>query len=119
MDTVNVKVTAYGYEGLDLPPEYCRYQDSGCELATTHLGYKSSCLDCPFTQCIYDEPGGRQHHAKRLRDQEIARMFATEKKGIKELALMFGISQRTVQRALKRNKNGFTPKIKISRDANE
>jgi len=78
----------------DLPPEYCRYRDEGCELA-------DSCLDCPFPQCIYDEPGGRQHWLKKLRDREIARLFSGESKGIKELATMFGLSQRTIQRALK------------------
>ena len=90
---------------LDLPPEYCHYQDEGCKLATAHLGYKSNCLNCPFSQCIHDEPGGRQRCAKRLRDQEIARLFHTKGKGPKELALMFGLSRRTIQRALKRVKN--------------
>ena len=28
---------------IDLPPEFCRYRDEGCELA-------ESCLDCPFPQ---------------------------------------------------------------------
>ena len=78
----------------DLPPEYCRFKDEGCELA-------DSCLNCPFPQCIYDEPGGRQRWLKKLRDREIARLFSSEDKGIKELALMFGLSQRTIQRALK------------------
>ena len=78
----------------DLPPEYCRYKDEGCEFA-------DSCLRCPFPQCIYDEPGGRQHWLKKLRDREIARLFGSDGWGVKELALMFGISQRTIQRALK------------------
>lgn len=77
-----------------MPPEYCHYKDSGCDLA-------DSCLNCPFQECIYDEPGGRQRWLKRQRDKEIARLFTTEGKGVKELALMFDISQRTVQRALK------------------
>ncbi len=89
----------------DLPPEFCHYHDEGCELATAHLGYQSSCLECPFPQCIYDERGGRQRRAKRLRDQEIARLFHTEGKGLKELAGTFGVSQRTIQRALKKVKN--------------
>ncbi len=80
---------------LDLPPEYCHYKDSGCDLA-------DSCLDCPFQECIYEQPGGRQRWLKRQRDKEITRLFTTEGKGAKELALMFDISQRTVQRALKR-----------------
>ena len=79
---------------LDLPPEYYHYRDEGCDLA-------NSCLDCPFTRCIYDEPGGKRHWLKRLRDREMARLFTTDGKGIKELSQMFAVSQRTVQRALK------------------
>ncbi len=78
----------------DLPPEYCRYQDEGCELA-------DSCLNCPFTGCIYDEPGGKQRWLKGRRAREMVKLFATKGKEVKELALMFGVSQRTVQRALK------------------
>ncbi len=79
---------------LDLPPEYCHYRDNGCDLA-------DSCLNCPLSKCIYDEPGGRQRWLKRQRDRQIARLFTVEGKRVKELALMFGLSQRTVQRALK------------------
>ena len=82
---------------LDLPPEYRHYRDEGCDLA-------DSCLNCPLQKCIYDEPGGRQRWLKRQRDREIARLFTTEGKGVKELALMFDLSQRTVQRALKGTK---------------
>ena len=78
----------------DLPPEYCQYRDEGCELA-------DSCLNCPFEECIYDEPGGKQSLIKELRDKEMARLFTTDGKGIKELSQMFAVSQRTVQRALK------------------
>ena len=83
---------------LDLPPEYCHYQDDGCEFA-------DSCLNCPLAKCVYDEPGGRQRYIKGRRDKEILRLFTNDGKGIRELALLFGISQRTVQRALKRVKN--------------
>jgi len=83
----------------DLLPEYYHYRDEGCEFA-------KSCLDCPFPKCVYEQPGGRQRWLKRLRDKEMARVFTTEGKGAKELALRFGVSQRTVQRALKRAKNG-------------
>ena len=78
----------------DLPPEYCHYEDEGCEMA-------DSCLNCPYQRCIYDEPGGRQHWRKRLRDSEINRMFGSEDRGVKELASIFSVSQRTIQRALK------------------
>ena len=83
---------------LDLPPEHCRYQDEGCE-------FSRSCLNCPLSKCIYDEPRGRQRQAKRQRDREIVRLLTTEGKGVKELATCFGVSQRTVQRALKGTKN--------------
>ena len=79
---------------LDLPPEYCHYRDEGCELA-------ESCLECPFARCIYDEPGGRRRWMKRRREREIARLHINEGKKVKELAEMFGISERTVQRDLK------------------
>jgi len=85
-------------DGLDLPPEFCRYRDAGCEFA-------SSCLHCPFSQCIYEQPRGRQRWLKRLRAGEIRRLFTTGRKEVKELAIMFGVSQRTIQRALKRAKN--------------
>ena len=81
--------------GYDLPPEYCRYRDEGCDLA-------GSCLDCPFPGCIYDEPRGRQRWLKRLRDKDMTNLFTREGRGVKDLALLFGVSQRTVQRALGR-----------------
>jgi hypothetical protein len=78
----------------DKLPEYCQYKDEGCDLA-------DSCLECPFPQCVYEQPGGKQRWLKKLRDREIAGLFTGEGRGIKELAAMFGVSQRTVQRALK------------------
>ena len=78
----------------DLLPEYSHYQDEGCDLA-------ESCLNCPFPKCVYEEPGGKQHLLKRWRAREMARLFTTEGKGVNELALMFDVSQRTVQRILK------------------
>ena len=78
---------------LDLPPEYCHYRDEGCEFAT-------SCLNCPFPQCLYDEPRGRQRWLKDSRNREINRLFDGGW-GVKELAQLFGVSKRTIQRALK------------------
>jgi hypothetical protein len=83
---------------LDLPPEYCHYRDEGCEFA-------NSCLNCPLPTCVYDQPGGRQHWRKGLRDAEVVRLFAAEGKGVKELALRFGVSQRTVQRILSKTRH--------------
>ena len=78
----------------DLPPEYCHYRDEGCEFA-------DSCLGCPFPQCLYDEPRGKQRWLKELRNKEIAGLFSSGGWGVKEMALLFGLSQRTIQRALK------------------
>ncbi|MFC1937414.1 helix-turn-helix domain-containing protein [Chloroflexota bacterium] len=88
----------------DLPPEYHHYRDEGCEAATAHLGNQSSCLNCPFPGCIYDQYGGRKRWLKRQRAREMLKLFTSEGKGVKELAAAFGVSQRTVQRALKRAK---------------
>jgi hypothetical protein len=77
----------------DLPPEFCHYRDEGCE-------YAESCLACPFPQCLYDEPRGRQRWLKELRNKEIKKLFTSGWK-VNELALLFGVSQRTIQRALK------------------
>ena len=77
----------------DLLPEYYHYKDEGCEFA-------SSCLNCDFQQCLYDEPRGRQRWLKELRNREIDRLYG-EGLSIKELAAMLGLSQRTIQRALK------------------
>jgi len=78
----------------DLPPEYVRYRDEGCDLA-------ESCLNCPFEECVYDRPGGKQRWLKKLRAGEMVNLFTNEGKPVKELARIFGVSQRTVQRTLK------------------
>jgi len=81
---------------LDLLPEYCHYRDEGCELA-------ASCLNCPFPECIFEQPGGKHRLLMEQRNNEIARLFKDEKKSIKELALLFKVSIRTIQRALKKS----------------
>ena len=79
----------------DLKPEFCHYRDEGCEHA-------QSCLDCPFPQCLYDEPRGRQRWLKELRNKEINKLFRSGLK-VKELAQLFEVSQRKIHRALKDN----------------
>ncbi len=101
---------------VDLPPEYCRYHDEGCELA-------NSCLNCPFPRCVYELPRGRQRWLKRQRDKEIVRLFAIEGKEIQELAQSFSVSLRTVQRALKNNLSASSapssPLTKVSEQLKE
>jgi hypothetical protein len=87
-------------DNIDLRPEFCDYHDEGCELA-------DSCLKCPFSKCIFDEPSGKRHLLQLRRDQEIVRLRIGEGKKIKELAEIFGVSKRTVERTLKAT-NGST-----------
>ncbi len=78
---------------VDLPPEYCRYEDEGCELS-------GSCLHCPFSHCVYERPSGKRHLLAVMRDREIIRLFHNGK-DTAELARMFGVTRRTVQRIVK------------------
>jgi len=87
-----------GEKDLDSLPEYYQYRDEGCELA-------ASCLNCPFPRCVYEVPRGKQRWLKEMRGRKMARLFAMEGKGVKDLAKQFGVSRRTVQRALKRSLN--------------
>jgi hypothetical protein len=87
-----------GRAKVDLRPEFCNYKDEGCELA-------DSCLNCPFSRCIFDERAGKQRWLKGRRAKEISRLHIVEGKKLKELAAMFGVSERTVQRALKKAKS--------------
>jgi Ribonuclease G/E len=77
----------------DLRPEYCQYQDEGCENA-------ASCLDCPFPRCLYEEPHGRKRWMKDVRNREIKRLYTNGKQS-KELARIFSVSERTIQRVIK------------------
>lgn len=79
--------------GRDLRPEFSHYRDEGCEHA-------DACLECPFERCLYDEPWGRQRWLKGMRKREIRRLAAAGWSA-RELAMLFGVSQRTVQRAMK------------------
>lgn len=93
-DEVELEKEANPKNEPDLLPEYYHYRDEGCEFA-------DACLNCPFPQCLYDEPRGKQRWLKRLRNKEISRLFGGGGWGVKELASLFGLSQRTIQRALK------------------
>ena len=92
------KVTNDFEEAGDDLPERCRYADEGCELSP-------SCLSCPFPVCVYEIPGGRQALLIGRRDAEIARLFRDEHLTVRELAAAFGLSRRSVQRAVKRSKD--------------
>ncbi len=77
----------------DLPPELCQYPDNGCEVSVT-------CLGCPFSKCLDDEPVGRKKALKLRRDAEIVRLYDGGKPA-RDIAGMFRISRRTVQKVIK------------------
>ncbi len=78
----------------DALPEDAYFQDRGCDLAP-------SCLACSFARCRYDEPGGARKIRSAPRDDAI-RVRHAEGVAIDALASEFGISRRTVFRALAR-----------------
>ncbi len=86
---------------LDLLPEFCQYKDEGCDLA-------ASCLECPFQRCIYDTPRGRNKKIKLIRDIQILRLHTWKKMTIKELAVLFNLSERSVARIIAKQKSGET-----------
>ena len=77
----------------DLLPEEFPYQDKGCELFP-------SCLNCPFPDCIKEEPWGKERFLKSRRAERM-RELRREGKSVKEIARIFEVSPRTVQRWLK------------------
>ena len=70
----------------DCNPE--AYKDEGCRLFP-------SCLKCPLPVCVYED----SRAIKRMRDQEILKRYR-EGYSPRELAQMFGITIRTIYRAL-------------------
>ena len=70
----------------------CNWKDEGCE-------FYPSCLNCPLPRCIEDEPGGRQRMRKQARNDKIVEL-RRDGKSIAEIAGAFGISKRSVYRAL-------------------
>ncbi|GAI28051.1 unnamed protein product, partial [marine sediment metagenome] len=84
----------------DLLPEDFPYEDHGCELFP-------SCLNCPFPHCIKEEPWGKE---KFLKTDRARRMMSLKKEGKdnEEIARIFRVSVRTVQRWLKAVKTGMS-----------
>jgi len=80
----------------DALPENTRYADTGCEV-------HPSCLTCPLVRCRYDEPGGTRRLVSRGRDRSIVALRRAGE-GVEEIAGRFGVSRRTVFRALARER---------------
>jgi DNA-binding transcriptional ArsR family regulator len=93
----------------DLLPEEFPYADKGCELF-------SSCLNCPFPDCLEEEPWGKERFLKRRRAQRMLEL-KREGKSVKEIARIFEVSPRTVHRWLKAMEAAPPSVIARSRDS--
>lgn len=79
----------------DALPEHTEYRDTGCEVAP-------SCFACPLPRCRYDTPGGLAAMVRTSRDAAIADAVRRRKLPIDDVAEMFGLSRRSIYRALRR-----------------
>jgi hypothetical protein len=82
---------------LDILPELYPYRDDGCEVSP-------SCLNCPLPRCKYDEPGWYPRELRQQRDRQILQARDAQGLTVPELSQRFGVSQRTVFRALRAGK---------------
>ena len=82
---------------LDMQPESYAYRDNGCAVAR-------SCLRCPLSRCKYDDPNERRREARDRRDGEMLAVRRRERLTVPELAVRFGVSERTVFRAVQRER---------------
>ncbi len=73
--------------------EEWEYRDEGCEVFP-------SCLNCPLPRCLEEEPRGRQKLRGMVRASRMAEL-KKQGKSTEEIALLFGVSPRTVRRALR------------------
>jgi transposase-like protein len=80
----------------DALPEHTQYADTGCEV-------HHSCLTCPLVRCRYDEPGGARRLLSDGRDRQIVELQRSGD-SINQIARRFGVSRRTVFRALARSR---------------
>lgn len=78
---------------LDTLPELYPFRDDGCDVAP-------ACLQCPLPRCKYDDPGWYQRELRGQRDQRILEARRAEGLTVPQLSRRFGVSQRTVFRAL-------------------
>ena len=79
----------------DVLQEFYAYRDTGCEIAP-------SCLQCPLPQCKYDNPRLARREKRSERDRQVVTAFRHGGMSALQVAALFGMSQRTVFRIIKR-----------------
>jgi hypothetical protein len=78
---------------LDLLPEEIDWRDEGCVVF-------SSCLNCPLPRCVEEEPRGQQRLRLAARKKRMVELRQGGK-SVTDIAGLFGVSKRTVERALR------------------
>lgn len=74
-------------------------EDKGCKKAKK-LGYYGPCLECTIEPCLEDVVQGVSKAIRRSRDDKMLKAIRNGQSS-KEVAVQFGVSKRTVERAIK------------------
>ena len=82
-------------ESYDAIPEFCHYEDTGCEAS-------DSCLNCPLPRCKHDDPGWYQRNRRLAKDFQVMYAIQQESLTVEEAAERFSVTVRTVFRILQR-----------------
>ena len=82
-------------QGSISKPQIVEYADTGCDLF-------HSCLSCPRRRCKYDEPAEAQRERSLRQDQMRLDLMTREGLTVREAAVRFGVTARTVHRILAR-----------------
>ena len=77
------------------------YQDQGCDVSP-------SCLDCPLSECKYDDPATYHREMRESRDRQVIEASLVQGKGTSQIARELGLSSRTISRVLaEHNKESY------------
>ena len=85
----------------DTIPEFCHYEDTGCEVS-------AACLDCPLPRCKFDDPAWYQRNRRLARDFRVMYTIQQESLSMEEAAERFSVTVRTVFRILQRCRNAMS-----------
>ena len=88
-------------ELTDTIPEFCHYEDTGCEVS-------AACLDCPLPRCKFDDPAWYQRNRRLAKDFQVMYTIQQERLSMEEAAERFSVTVRTVFRILQRCRNAMT-----------
>ncbi len=80
---------------MDAAPEFCHYEDTGCEAS-------DSCLNCPLPRCKHDDPVWYQRNRQLAKDFQVMYTINQERLSVEEAAERFSVTVRTVFRILQR-----------------